>query len=226
MTDLNTYLSTVKARAEDLRSAICRFDFNRNLSWTELLQQFEIIATQAYRINEEISPVLQHFVIHPKAPTPDLQRIPDLLRTKALPEVEQYEQQLYELYQASSVANASPAAQTPTGRVSQPQESIEKFDRAIERLVLQINEQRENVVLAVKKAGESPANLPTSSDTALLSSAARGPMAAPGPVIVSQIAKQARVGVAKSPRTAAAVAPGLGIQHPTLPPSGRQTTRR
>lgn len=83
----------------------------------EVLEQFGVLSSQFENLNEELHPILNHFVLHPQTVNlqfPNQSRIllcsnrcsnagyfavPDLLRTKVLPEMEIEEQKLFDEYE-------------------------------------------------------------------------------------------------------------------------------
>ncbi|KAL6042507.1 hypothetical protein QOT17_005399 [Balamuthia mandrillaris] len=101
-------LESLRAKAESIKNVIASVDFERNSDWKELLGLFSVLATHFHILNAQFNTghgsarILSHFVVQPKKLTPEPTQLPEMLRTKGLPELEAREAQLVSEYNAQT----------------------------------------------------------------------------------------------------------------------------
>ncbi|KAL6060887.1 hypothetical protein QOT17_013219 [Balamuthia mandrillaris] len=101
-------LESLRAKAESIKNVIASVDFERNSEWKELLGLFSVLATHFHILNAQFNTghgsarILSHFVVQPKKLTPEPTQLPEMLRTKGLPELEAREAQLVSEYNAQT----------------------------------------------------------------------------------------------------------------------------
>jgi len=97
--------NALKLRAESIRDRLlelqCIFDSQLldRYQWPDILEQFSVLSSQCSSLSKEIDPILEHFVSFPSAIDQALpNQVPELLATKALPEMEEEEKKQIEEY--------------------------------------------------------------------------------------------------------------------------------
>lgn len=130
--DVGSILTGIRGRAEDIRNRIndlhLNFERNQFLNWNEVLEQFVVLSGQFSRLNEELKPILNNFVISPADVIPqDPNRIPELLRTKTHPEIESEELKMLENYEATV------AGMDEKTRIAELSDKLQQYNSALER---------------------------------------------------------------------------------------------
>eukprot|EP01114_Cavostelium_apophysatum_P014322 TRINITY_DN3685_c0_g1_i1.p1 TRINITY_DN3685_c0_g1~~TRINITY_DN3685_c0_g1_i1.p1 ORF type:complete len:492 (-),score=107.27 TRINITY_DN3685_c0_g1_i1:882-2279(-) len=153
-TEIYTHLQATKGRGEDIRNRIgdllANFERNRNLTWPEVLEQFEVLSEQysalSTELNQEVNQMLHHYVVQPVSINPaEPNQISELLRTKTLPEIEAEEQKMLQLYEASVVG------QNAEERVSVINERTESFNSMVEEVENMYDELKQKLNLKSKR---------------------------------------------------------------------------
>jgi len=152
-TEISVALLSVKARAEDIRNRLnelhLNFAKNQYLQWPEVLEQFSVLSGQFYSLNEDIPQMLTHFVLHPQTLQPrDPNQIPELLRTKALPEMENEEQMMVQQYETEMKGLDLDQAK----KVAVLQMGIEQYNSMCEQAEDIFEELKEQMSLKSKRA--------------------------------------------------------------------------
>eukprot|EP00741_Cyanophora_paradoxa_P012653 tig00020614_g12224.t1 len=119
-------LQRLHSEAASLHSAICKFDFGRGEPPEAYLGRFATLATQCNKLSDDINSIFQHYLVFPKAASPQtLTSIPDALRTKQIPELEQ-EQASCDLTSESGLS------------ADQLKEKVKEYNNAIERALVNL----------------------------------------------------------------------------------------
>eukprot|EP01102_Stenamoeba_stenopodia_P004742 TRINITY_DN1507_c0_g1_i7.p1 TRINITY_DN1507_c0_g1~~TRINITY_DN1507_c0_g1_i7.p1 ORF type:complete len:183 (-),score=38.43 TRINITY_DN1507_c0_g1_i7:41-589(-) len=96
---VNTLIQ-IREKAEDIHKGISTLQ-NTLPPWPELISQSTVLLHQYQTLLDQLSPepILNHLILQPKATAPaDSQIVPNLLRTKTLPEIEMEEEELWKHY--------------------------------------------------------------------------------------------------------------------------------
>jgi hypothetical protein len=98
--DVARQLLAVRSRADDIRKLLVSMSVH-DTNWLDILGQYIALSGQFARLSEVISPMLGHFVVVPKNLPPDPHLVPEWLRTKLIPELEEYDKQVLHAYTTS-----------------------------------------------------------------------------------------------------------------------------
>jgi len=85
---LSSTLHKLKRRTQDILTLLDNIIQRRQYSWPEKLEQYAVLSTHYFRLCDELHEALYHFVLFPEQLPQDVTWIPELLRTKLLPEQE------------------------------------------------------------------------------------------------------------------------------------------
>jgi hypothetical protein len=81
-------LQKLMRRTQDILTLIDTILNRRNYSWPEVLGQYAVLSAHYSRLCDELHEALYHYVLFPEQLPPDVTWVPELLRTKLLPEQE------------------------------------------------------------------------------------------------------------------------------------------
>mmetsp|Transcript_38211 Transcript_38211/g.53046 ORF Transcript_38211/g.53046 Transcript_38211/m.53046 type:complete len:207 (-) Transcript_38211:109-729(-) len=102
-------LQAVQSRAEHLQKALQRalgqLEHNfENVTWQDMVGQLAVLNVQFHNLTNEIRPVLKHYSVQPTSVNAEVaSALPVLLSVKLLGEMEEEEEDLLQLYQASAL---------------------------------------------------------------------------------------------------------------------------
>jgi hypothetical protein len=81
-------LQKLSRRTQDILTLIDTILNRRNYTWPEVLGQYAVLSAHYSRLCDELHEALYHYVLFPEQLPPDVTWVPELLRTKLLPEQE------------------------------------------------------------------------------------------------------------------------------------------
>ncbi|DBA90807.1 hypothetical protein WJX77_005422 [Trebouxia sp. C0004] len=110
-------LASVRVRAQDLQKTIMQAIFDletapERYDWPNVLERFAVMNAQLHSINGQMVPLMEHYVVHPKAVDQQTAPVlPIMLASKLLPEQdEQQAKQLQDLQQLQGPSASRQAA--------------------------------------------------------------------------------------------------------------------
>eukprot|EP01119_Soliformovum_irregulare_P002570 TRINITY_DN12816_c0_g1_i1.p1 TRINITY_DN12816_c0_g1~~TRINITY_DN12816_c0_g1_i1.p1 ORF type:complete len:303 (-),score=85.22 TRINITY_DN12816_c0_g1_i1:59-946(-) len=170
--DLGSTIASIKARTDDIKNRLAdisiQFERNPYLIWPELLDQYMVLSTQFQALNEGLGDAfLEQYVFHPQIANPMdpknaevMNNIPELLRTKTLPEIEEFEGEVLREFQTSS------AGQTEESKAAQLDATIQdhntmcgEVQEAYNDLLDQLNLKAKSVTTPSIESNEAAAKL-------------------------------------------------------------------
>lgn len=81
-------LQKLLRRTQDILTLLDTILNRRNYSWPEVLEQYAVLSAHYSRLCDDLHAALFHYVLFPEQLPPDVTWVPELLRTKLLPEQE------------------------------------------------------------------------------------------------------------------------------------------